>query len=57
MQGGSGDLSSWAFTSRHQAKGEAWSPTEPAPVPLLSPKHGEYTSQSNIQEMVSIKWM
>ncbi|XP_056874227.1 TATA box-binding protein-associated factor, RNA polymerase I, subunit C isoform X2 [Takifugu flavidus] len=37
--GGAGDLSSWTFTARHQVKGEVWSPTEPAPVPLLSPKH------------------
>lgn len=43
-QGGSGDLSSWTFTSRHRVKGEAWSPTEPAPVPLLSPKPGESAS-------------
>ncbi|KAK5851652.1 hypothetical protein PBY51_023191 [Eleginops maclovinus] len=38
-QGGSGPLSSWTFTSRHQVGGEAWRHTEPVPVPLLSPKN------------------
>ncbi|XP_034096045.1 TATA box-binding protein-associated factor RNA polymerase I subunit C isoform X2 [Gymnodraco acuticeps] len=38
-QGGSGPLSSWTFTSRHQVRGETWRHTEPAPVPLLPPKH------------------
>ncbi|XP_040915318.1 TATA box-binding protein-associated factor RNA polymerase I subunit C [Toxotes jaculatrix] len=38
-QGGSGPLSSWTFTSRHQAIGETWRHTEPVPVPLLSPKY------------------
>ncbi|XP_033981840.1 TATA box-binding protein-associated factor RNA polymerase I subunit C [Trematomus bernacchii] len=38
-QGGSGPLSSWTFTSRHQVRGETWCHTEPAPVPLLPPKH------------------
>uniref|UniRef100_A0A4W6D6A4 Wu:fj64h06 n=1 Tax=Lates calcarifer TaxID=8187 RepID=A0A4W6D6A4_LATCA len=38
-QGGSGPLSDWTFTSRHQVRGEAWRHTEPVPVPLLSPKH------------------
>ncbi|GAA6223583.1 TATA box-binding protein-associated factor RNA polymerase I subunit C [Lates japonicus] len=38
-QGGSGPLSNWTFTSRHQVRGEAWCHTEPVPVPLLSPKH------------------
>ncbi|XP_059214693.1 TATA box-binding protein-associated factor RNA polymerase I subunit C [Centropristis striata] len=38
-QGGSGPLSSWTFTSRHQVRGETWRHTEPAPLPLLSPKN------------------
>ncbi|KAJ4926288.1 hypothetical protein JOQ06_008468 [Pogonophryne albipinna] len=38
-QGGSGPLSSWTFTSRHQVRGETWRHTEPAPVPLLPPKN------------------
>ncbi|TKS84114.1 TATA box-binding protein-associated factor, RNA polymerase I, subunit C [Collichthys lucidus] len=38
-QGGSGPLSSWTFTSRHQIRGETWRQTEPVPVPLLSPKN------------------
>ncbi|XP_076615061.1 TATA box-binding protein-associated factor, RNA polymerase I, subunit C isoform X2 [Chaetodon auriga] len=38
-KGGSGPLSSWTFTSRHQVRGETWRPTEPVPVPLLSPKN------------------
>ncbi|XP_068562080.1 TATA box-binding protein-associated factor RNA polymerase I subunit C [Cebidichthys violaceus] len=38
-QGGSGPLSSWTFTSRHQARGETWRHTEPVPVPLMSPKN------------------
>ncbi|KAM9338364.1 TATA box-binding protein-associated factor RNA polymerase I subunit C [Symphorus nematophorus] len=38
-QGGSGPLSSWTFTSRHQVRGESWRHTEPVPVPLLSPKN------------------
>ncbi|XP_054468017.1 TATA box-binding protein-associated factor, RNA polymerase I, subunit C [Anoplopoma fimbria] len=37
-QGSSGPLSSWTFTSRHQARGETWRHTEPVPVPLMSPK-------------------
>ncbi|XP_033501972.2 TATA box-binding protein-associated factor, RNA polymerase I, subunit C [Epinephelus lanceolatus] len=38
-QGSSGPLSSWTFTSRHQARGETWRHTEPVPLPLLSPKN------------------
>lgn len=38
-QGGSGPISSWTFTSLHQAKGETWRHTEPVLIPLLPPKH------------------
>ncbi|CAK6978006.1 TATA box-binding protein-associated factor RNA polymerase I subunit C [Scomber scombrus] len=38
-EGGSGPLSSWTFTSKHQVRGETWRHTEPVPVPLLSPKN------------------
>ncbi|XP_027881446.1 TATA box-binding protein-associated factor, RNA polymerase I, subunit C isoform X2 [Xiphophorus couchianus] len=37
-QGGTGSLSSWAFTSKRQLGGEVWRQTEPVPVPLLSPR-------------------
>ncbi|XP_008294182.1 TATA box-binding protein-associated factor RNA polymerase I subunit C [Stegastes partitus] len=37
-QGGSGRLSSWTLTAKHQPRGESWRHTEPAPVPLLSPR-------------------
>ncbi|CAG5867116.1 unnamed protein product [Menidia menidia] len=37
-QDGSAPPPSWKFTSRHQVSGETWCPTEPAPVPLLTPK-------------------
>ncbi|XP_028274274.1 TATA box-binding protein-associated factor RNA polymerase I subunit C [Parambassis ranga] len=30
--------SSWTFTPRHRTRGEIWRHTEPAPVPLLSPR-------------------
>ncbi|KAF3702343.1 TATA box-binding protein-associated factor RNA polymerase I subunit C [Channa argus] len=39
LQGGSGPLSSWTFTSSHQVRGETWCHTEPVTVPLLSPKN------------------
>ncbi|XP_069580109.1 TATA box-binding protein-associated factor, RNA polymerase I, subunit C [Brachyistius frenatus] len=38
-QGGSGPLSSWTFTSKHQVRAETWRHTEPVPVPLLPPKN------------------
>ncbi|XP_041666699.1 TATA box-binding protein-associated factor RNA polymerase I subunit C [Cheilinus undulatus] len=38
-QSGSGPLSGWTFTSRHQVRGQTWQHTEPIPVPLLSPKN------------------
>uniref|UniRef100_A0A3Q2WYS7 TATA-box binding protein associated factor, RNA polymerase I subunit C n=1 Tax=Haplochromis burtoni TaxID=8153 RepID=A0A3Q2WYS7_HAPBU len=38
-QVGSGPLSTWTFTSRHQVGGELWRQVEPVPVPLLAPKH------------------
>ncbi|XP_029371290.1 TATA box-binding protein-associated factor, RNA polymerase I, subunit C isoform X2 [Echeneis naucrates] len=38
-QGGSGPLSSWTFTPSHDVSGEKWRPTEPVPLPLLSPKN------------------
>lgn len=41
FQVGSGPLSTWTFTSRHQVGGELWRQVEPVPVPLLAPKHGE----------------
>lgn len=41
FQVGSGPLSTWIFTSRHQVGGELWRQVEPVPVPLLAPKHGE----------------
>uniref|UniRef100_A0A3B5LGT5 Uncharacterized protein n=1 Tax=Xiphophorus couchianus TaxID=32473 RepID=A0A3B5LGT5_9TELE len=41
FQGGTGSLSSWAFTSKRQLGGEVWRQTEPVPVPLLSPRKGE----------------
>uniref|UniRef100_UPI003AB07F6B uncharacterized protein taf1c n=1 Tax=Centroberyx gerrardi TaxID=166262 RepID=UPI003AB07F6B len=34
----SGRLSSWTFASRHEVGAETWLPTEPVPLPLLSPK-------------------
>lgn len=47
FQGGSGPLSSWTFTSRHQVRGETWLHTEPVPVPLLSPKNCESPTDSS----------
>lgn len=41
FQVGSGPLSTWTFTSRHQVRGELWRQVEPVPVPLLAPKHSE----------------
>ncbi|XP_070781220.1 TATA box-binding protein-associated factor RNA polymerase I subunit C [Enoplosus armatus] len=38
-QGGSGPLPSWTFASRNQVRGETWRPTEPVPLPLMSPKN------------------
>lgn len=41
LQGGSGPLSSWTFTSSHRVRGETWRHTEPVSIPLLSPKNCE----------------
>ncbi|XP_076020057.1 TATA box-binding protein-associated factor RNA polymerase I subunit C [Genypterus blacodes] len=39
-EGGSGPLSSWTFTPRHDTRGETWIQTQTVTRPLLSPKHG-----------------